>query len=186
MTAWWDEMAGRVARGVQHDEAKLGAYSEEEARSAIVHAREDVAALVVLLSTAIRFLSIIRRWPESWLRRLLATRFVGEPKQPRVLLGFTRQSGLGGLGRNRPRQGAQPGQLTAMKCTLFGREHNAGSEVLAHAAHPTIDDGVRRALSENIAATQRRRCDPCTTRGSKTLATATFCTSNAPPAAMTS
>lgn len=62
MTTWWDEKATRLQRGVRKDEFGNKDHSEEEVRRAAVCAREDIVLLVSYLSTAIYFLSSIRRW----------------------------------------------------------------------------------------------------------------------------
>lgn len=60
---WWDEKAARIQQGVRGDEIDLDQeYSENQARRAAVHAREDIVLLVVHLSTVTGFLASIRRW----------------------------------------------------------------------------------------------------------------------------
>jgi K+-sensing histidine kinase KdpD len=62
MRSWWDEKAADVQQGVRSDESQLDQqYTEEEARRATVHAREDIVMIVSHLSSANRLLSSANR-----------------------------------------------------------------------------------------------------------------------------
>ena len=60
---WWDSKAAKIQRAVRTDENEFDSrFSDDEARRAIVHTRQDVVLLVAHLSTANLFLSRIWRW----------------------------------------------------------------------------------------------------------------------------
>jgi hypothetical protein len=63
MTTWWDEKAVRMQQDVRASEsAEAPVTSDKEAWRAAVCTREDMVIAIVHLSTAISFLSGIRRW----------------------------------------------------------------------------------------------------------------------------
>jgi len=60
---WWDKKAANLQRGVIHGETEasgLRDYTEEQARQAAVHARQDIILVVSHLSSANRLLASIR------------------------------------------------------------------------------------------------------------------------------
>ena len=57
---WWDEKAARIQQQVKADESEPQGYTEEEARQAAVHARQDLVLVVSHLSSANRLLASIR------------------------------------------------------------------------------------------------------------------------------
>lgn len=61
MSRWWDRAAGTLQRNVRQDEWGAGEEpTEEEARRANVHAREDLILVVSLLSSLNRQLETIK------------------------------------------------------------------------------------------------------------------------------
>jgi hypothetical protein len=62
---WWNERAAELQRGVKSEERSqletgIGSYTDEEARQAVVHARQDIVMVYSLLSSANQLLASIR------------------------------------------------------------------------------------------------------------------------------
>jgi hypothetical protein len=60
---WWDDKAKHLRQGVHHDESALDprhVFTEDEARRAMVHSREDMVLIVSYLSSANRQLAHVR------------------------------------------------------------------------------------------------------------------------------
>jgi hypothetical protein len=58
--SWWDEKAADLQRSVRKGELEPQDYTEEQARQAAVHAREDLVLVSSLLSSANHLLASIR------------------------------------------------------------------------------------------------------------------------------